>query len=278
MHPVTTLTFRERKRQGEKIAMLTAYDYPTARLLDNAGVDSILVGDSLGMVVMGHQDTLSVTMDDMVHHTRMVTRGAQHAFVIADMPFLSYQVTPEEALRNAGRLVSEAGAKAVKLEGSAEKFGGAIQYILNAGIPVMGHLGLTPRSVHQFGGYRVQGRTPEDRARILREARGLEAAGCFAIVLECIPPDLAEEITQSLAIPTIGIGAGPGCDGQVLVLHDMLGWGATRFSKTFADVRGAISGAVEGYVREVRAGQFPGIEHSYDRTAGSSPAGSSGQA
>jgi 3-methyl-2-oxobutanoate hydroxymethyltransferase len=262
--PVTTSTFRERKRQGEKIAMLTAYDFPTARLLDEAGVDCILVGDSLGMVVMGHQDTLSVTMDDMVHHTRIVTRGVQRAFVVADMPFLSYQITPEEALRNAGRLVSEAGAKAVKLEGSAEKFGAAIRNILNAGIPVMGHLGLTPQSVHQFGGYRVQGRTPEEHARILRESQGLEEAGCFAVVLECVPPDLAEEVTRSLRIPTIGIGAGAGCDGQVLVIHDMLGWGTTKFSKTFADVRGAIGSAVQEYVAEVRAGQFPGAEHTYN--------------
>ncbi|MBI2432351.1 MAG: 3-methyl-2-oxobutanoate hydroxymethyltransferase [Candidatus Hydrogenedentes bacterium] len=215
------------------------------------------------MVVMGHRDTLAVTMEDMVHHTRMVTRGVERAFVIGDMPFLSYQVDPKEALRNAGRLVSEGGAKAVKLEGSAEKFGDAIRCMLNAGIPVMGHIGLTPQSVHQFGGYRIQGRGAEDRERLKREALGLEAIGCFAIVLECIPADLAEEITRGLKIPTIGIGAGPACDGQVLVLHDMLGWGATRFAKTFGDVRSGIKQAVEDYVQEVRQEAFPGPEHCY---------------
>lgn len=271
MAPVTTLTFQDRKRRGEKIAMLTAYDFPTAQLLDAAGVDAILVGDSVGMAVMGYHDTLSVTMDDMVHHTRMVSRAVEHAFVIADMPFLSYQINSEEALRNAGRLVSEAGAKAVKLEGSAEKFGDAIRNILNAGVPVMGHLGLTPQSVHKLGGYRVQGRTESDRQRLREEALALEAAGCFALVLECIPPDLAANITASLSIPTIGIGAGVDCDGQVLVLHDMLGWGQTRFTKTFGDIRGAISCAVADYTREVREGTFPATEHTYQTKAESLP-------
>lgn len=263
MPKVTTRTFLERKRAGEKIAMLTAYDYPTARLIDEAGVDAILVGDSLGMAVMGHDDTLSVTMDDMVHHTRMVSRAAQNAMVVADLPFLSYQVNAEEALRNAGRLVSEAGAKAVKLEGGAAQWGTAIRSILNAGIPVMGHIGLTPQSVHRLGGYRVQGKTPEDRARLLGEAQSLQDAGCFALVLECMPPDLGAAITQDLEIPTIGIGAGAGCDGQILVMHDMLGWGRTRFTKTFVDVRAAMAEAFGAYVNEVRTGGFPDGEHEY---------------
>lgn len=260
---VTTLTFRERKRQGEKIAVVTAYDYPTAQLIDASPIDAILVGDSLGMAVMGYEDTLQVTMDDMVHHTRMVARGAERCLVIGDMPFLSYQVNAEEALRNAGRLVGQAGAHAVKLEGSAEKFGDAMRAILRAGIPVMGHIGLTPQSVHQLGGYRVQGRDAESRARLKKEALGLQEIGCFSVVLECVPPDLAEEITAALSIPTVGIGAGPHCDGQVLVLHDMLGWGQTRFSKTYADVRGQLSSAFEDYAREVKQGVFPAEEHGY---------------
>jgi len=263
MAAVTTVTFQERKRTGEKITVLTAYDYPTARLMDEAGVDAILVGDSLGMAVMGGRDTLGVTMDDMVHHTRMVTRATQRTFVIADLPFLSYQVNPEEALRNAGRLVAEGGAQAVKLEGGADKYGDAIATILKAGIPVMGHIGLTPQSVHQFGGYKVQGRDEASRARLLTEAKGLQDIGCFAVVLECMPPDLADEITAAVGIPTIGIGAGAGCDGQVLVMHDMLGWGATKFTKTFGDARGLMKHAFEEYVREVRGGSFPAKEHTY---------------
>ena len=243
--------------------MLTAYDYPSAKILDECGVDIILVGDSCGMVVMGRPDTLSVTMDEMVHHTRMVSRGVKNSLLVADMPFLSYQVSPQEALRNAGRLLAEAGANAVKLEGSVDKFGESIGAILRAGIPVMGHIGMTPQCVNQFGGFKVQGRAPESRARLRGEARGLEEAGCFALVLECIPADLAAEITADLAIPTIGIGAGPSCDGQVLVLHDILGWGATRFSKTFGDVRSLMRDACTGFIEEVRAGAFPGKEHEF---------------
>ncbi len=264
---VTTLTFRERKRAGEKIAVLTAYDYPTAKLVDESAVDAILVGDSLGMAIMGYKDTLQVTMDDMVHHTGMVSRAAERALVIADMPFLSYQVNAEEALRNAGRLVGQAGAHAVKLEGSAEKFGESIRTILRAGIPVMGHIGLTPQSVHQFGGYRVQGRDAESRARLKKEAAGLQEIGCFSIVLECVPADLAGEISESLSIPTIGIGAGPECDGQVLVLHDILGWGENRFSKTYADVRSEMAQAFEAYAREVKQCTFPEEAHSYPTSA-----------
>ncbi len=243
--------------------MLTAYDYPSAKIVDECGVDIVLVGDSCGMVVMGHANTLGVTMDDMVRHTRMVSSAVQHALVIADMPFLSYQVSPEEALRNAGRLVVEGGAHGVKLEGPVDKFGSAIAAIIRAGIPVMGHIGLTPQSVNQIGGYKVQGRSPECRIRLKDEAQGLEHIGCFAMVLECIPADLAEEITGLISIPTIGIGAGAACDGQVLVLHDILGWGSTKFSKTFADVRSLTAQACRAYVDEVRSGVFPDAEHAF---------------
>lgn len=260
---VTTLALQKRKRDGEKIAMITAYDYPTASLIDDAGMDVILVGDSVGMAVMGLDDTLAVSMDVMLHHTRMVSRAAKRAMVVADMPFLSYQVNAEEALRNAGRLVAEGGAQAVKVEGSVEKFGQAIHMILRAGIPVMGHIGLTPQSVHQLGGYRVQGRSDADRDRLKEEALALQEAGCFAIVLECMPPDLAAEIGRSLEIPTIGIGAGAECDGQVLVLHDMLGWGQTRFTKTFGNVRGEMEKAMASYISEVRGASFPAAEHTY---------------
>lgn len=264
MNPVTTAVFLERKRAGEKIAMLTAYDYPSALLIDASPVDAILVGDSLGNVILGHDTTLPVTMDDMVHHTRMVARGVRRALLIADMPFLSYQVSPEEAVRNAGRLVAEGGAHAVKLEGPPRVFGAAIAAILAAGIPVMGHLGLTPQSVHAFGGYKVQGRAPESRREMLEDARALEAAGCFGVVLECVPRDLAAEITDALRIPVIGIGAGSACDGQVLVMHDMLGWGAARFTRTFADVRAEMSGAFAAYARAVKDGEFPSMEHGYE--------------
>lgn len=260
---VTTLALQKRKRDGEKIAMITAYDFPTASIIDASGMDVILVGDSVGMAVMGMEDTLSVSMEVMLHHTKMVSRAAKRAMVVADMPFLSYQVNAAEALRNAGRLVAEGGAQAVKLEGPVGKFGAAIGMILNAGIPVMGHIGLTPQSVYQLGGYRVQGRTVEDRSRLKDEALALQEAGCFSIVLECMPPDLAAEISESLHIPTIGIGAGAQCDGQVLVLHDMLGWGQTRFCKTFGDVRGEMEKAVAAYVNEVRGASFPAQEHTF---------------
>ena len=263
MDRVTAVSLKERKQAGDKITCLTAYDHPFAKVLDEAGIDVLLIGDSLGMVLMGHPDTLGVTMEDMLHHVGMVSRAASRALVVADMPFLSYQVTPQDALRNAGRFVAEAGAHAVKLEGPADKFGGAIEAILRAGIPVMGHIGLTPQSVHQIGGYKVQGRAPESRARLKEEARELERIGCFALVLECIPADLAAEITQMLSIPTIGIGAGAACDGQILVLHDILGWGSTRFSKTFADVRGLLEQGCKTYIEAVKSGAFPGKEHAF---------------
>jgi 3-methyl-2-oxobutanoate hydroxymethyltransferase len=265
MARVTAVSLRDRKKSGEKIAVLTAYDYPTAKLMDDAGVDAILVGDSFGMVVMGHPNTLSVTLDQMVHHTAMVSRATKNALVIADMPFLSYQISPEEALRNAGRLVTEGGAQSVKLEGPASKFGPAIAAILNAGIPVMGHIGLTPQSIHQIGGYKVQGRDADGKKRLLEEARGLEEAGCFSLVLECIPSALAAEITQTVSIPTIGIGAGPDCDGQVLVMHDMIGMGKyTKFAKVYADVGTLLAKAFREYVEEVKSGDFPTKGHSFE--------------
>ncbi len=261
---VTAASFRRKKEDGEKIAVLTAYDYPSAALMDEAGVDAVLVGDSLGMVIMGRENTLSVTMDDMARHTAMVSRAVSRALVIADMPFLSYHVSAAEAVRNAGRLVGECGAHAVKLEGSTDRIGEALRAVLSAGIPVMGHVGLTPQSILHFGGFKVQGREPQDAARILAEARALEAAGCFAVVLECVPAPLAAEITSALTIPTIGIGAGGGCDGQVLVMHDILGWGRARFAKTYADVKTAMGCAFAAYVREVKGGEYPAAEHRYE--------------
>ena len=264
MARVRTTTLRKRKEDGEKITVLTAYDYPTAKLMDEAGLDVLLVGDSVGMVVQGYPDTLGVTMDMMVYHITMVSRAAEQAMVVGDMPFLSYQVSAEDAVRNAGRFVSEGGAHAVKLEGSADKFGTAIRAILDAGIPVMGHIGLTPQSINQIGGYKVQGRDPQARERLKEEALGLEAIGCFAVVLELVQADLAGEITASLTIPTIGIGSGAGCDGQVLVMHDILGLGMyTKFSKVFGDVKSVMEKAFRDYVREVKEGTFPDSEHEH---------------
>ncbi len=261
---VTAADFRRKKSAGEKIAVLTAYDFPSAALVDAAGVDAILVGDSVGMVVMGRENTLSVTMDVMAHHTAMVSRAVKRALVVADMPFLSYHTGPEDAVRHAGRLVGEAGSHAVKLEGPVDQFGDCIRAILRAGIPVMGHVGLTPQSILHFGGFKVQGRGEADARRIKAAALALEAAGCFAVVLECVPAALAADITAALSIPTIGIGAGAACDGQVLVMHDILGWGKTRFAKTYADARGAMADAFAAYVKEVKDGVYPGTEHTYE--------------
>lgn len=263
MTAVTTLSFQDKKQRGEKITMLTAYDYPTAQLLDAAGVDALLVGDSMGMAVMGLKNTLAVTVEDILHHTRMVARATTRAMVIADMPFLSYQITPEASVRNAGRLIAEGGAHAVKVEGPVSRIEASLERILAAGIPVMGHLGLTPQSVHQFGGFKVQGKDEAARARLLDDAIALEAAGCYALVLECIPATLAAEITAALTIPTIGIGAGGACDGQVLVLHDILGWGKARFAHTFADVKTQIGDAAAAYVESVQSGTYPAEEHTY---------------
>lgn len=262
MAQVRTTTLLKKKQQGGKIAMLTAYDYPMAKMVDEAGVDVILVGDSLGCVVQGRSDTLGVTMDHMVYHTEMVARAAERALVVADMPFMSYQVNPEEALRNAGRLVAEAGAHAVKLEGPPGKFGGAIEAIVRAGIPVMGHIGLTPQSVNQIGGYKLQGNEPNAAETLAAQAKGLEDLGCFAAVLEFVNMDVAEKVTQAVSIPTIGIGSGPGCDGQVLVFHDMLGFGeAWTFIKVFADAKTLVKQAIADYAAEVRSGEFPTREH-----------------
>jgi 3-methyl-2-oxobutanoate hydroxymethyltransferase len=266
---LTVTDFRNMKAAGEKIAMVTAYDATLARLVDEAGADAILVGDSLGMVVQGHDSTLPVTLEHMIYHAAAVRRGlarsSGRAHVTADLPFGSYQASPEDGVRSAMRLVAEGGAEAVKLEGGAE-YSEAIRRIVRAGVPVMGHLGLTPQSVHRMGGYVVQGKDNEDAGRLLRDARALEAAGCFAVVLECVPAELARFITGQLGIPTIGIGAGPSCDGQVLVVNDLLGLDRAfkpKFVKQFAEAGGVVAGAVGAYAAEVRAGTFPDEAHSF---------------
>ncbi len=262
---VTTHTLRAKKERGEPITMLTAYDYPTALAIDRAGVDAILVGDSLGMVVLGYDTTLPVTMDDMLHHARAVARGAKTAHLIGDMPFMSYQVSPQEALRNAGRFLQEAGMDAVKLEGGRD-MAATIETIVAAGIPVMGHLGLTPQSVHQLGGFKAQGKSAAAAKRLVEDAHILEEAGCYAIVLEAIPDRLAELISHRLRIPTIGIGAGAGCDGQVLVTHDLLGLFdrfTPKFVKRYAAIHAEMSRAFAEYIAEVQSHQFPAPEHAH---------------
>jgi 3-methyl-2-oxobutanoate hydroxymethyltransferase len=268
---VTVPEFVALKRTGRKIPVLTCYDFTFARILDGCEVPLLLVGDSLGQVVLGHETTLPVTLEEMIHHTRAVARARPHGLVIADMPFLTFQVSPERALEAAGRLVREGRADGVKVEGG-ERTVAAVRLLVEAGIPVMGHLGLTPQSVLAFGGYGVRGRGEQERAAIRRDARALEAAGCFAIVLEAIPANLAREVTASLQIPTIGIGAGPHCDGQVLVLYDMLGLFAEfkpRFVRRFMEGAELVSGAVRAYADAVARGEFPGPEHStgLDETA-----------
>jgi len=260
---VTTRDVRAFKERRERFVMLTAYDFPTARILDDAGIPLLLVGDSLANNILGYETTLPVTMEEMLHHTRAVVRGTRNAMVIGDMPFLSYQVSKEDGIRNAGRFLKEAGAHAVKLEGAAIELTSAL---VERGIPVMGHIGLTPQSVHAMGGYRVQGRTEEAARRLLDEAHALEKAGIFALVLEGVPADVASAITESTPVPTIGIGAGPGCDGQVLVITDLLGIGdgtPPKFVKAYADLRGEIGRAVTAFQAEVAAGTFPDAEHSY---------------
>jgi len=250
---------------SKKITCLTAYDYPTARLLDEAGVDVILVGDSLGMVVLGHENTLSVTVEEMLHHTRAVRRGTRRALVVADMPYGSYHTDLGESLRNAMRFVKEAGAEAVKVEGGERRLE-LISRLTEAEIPVMGHVGLTPQSVNALGGYRVQGKTADAAEQLIRDARAVEAAGAFAVVLEAVPRELAAQISQELRIPTIGIGAGPDCDGQILVVHDLLGltFGQTpKFARQYANVGQIISKAVREYCEDVREGGFPSDAESY---------------
>ena len=262
---VTTLTFRQKKEQGEQISMLTAYDYPTALALDQAGIDAILVGDSLGMVVLGYENTLPVTMEEMLHHSRAVARGARSALLVGDMPFMSYQVSVEEAVRNAGRFLQNGGMDSVKLEGGRERLD-AIRAIVNAGIPVMGHLGLTPQSVHQLGGFRAQGKTARTARRLLEDALLLEEAGVFSLVLESVPTQLAQFISDRLSIPTIGIGAGAGCDGQVLVAHDLLGMFdrfTPKFVRKYADLHIEMNRAFTDYIADVQTQQFPAAEHSF---------------
>ncbi len=261
---LTTVRIVRKKAKGERIACLTAYDYPSARILDEAGIDLILVGDSAANVVYGMATTLTIGMDEMVYHTRAVAAGVKRALLVADMPFLSYQVSVEQAVANAGRFL-QAGAEAVKVEGAGPILA-AVRRLVELGIPVMGHLGLTPQAVHKLGGYRLQARKAEDQERLLADAHALEDAGCFAIVLEKIPAEVASRVTKELRIPTIGIGAGPGCDGQVLVLHDMLGMfdaPPLRFVKQYARLAGEIREAVAAYSAEVRAGTFPSDEHTF---------------
>ncbi len=267
---ITIHTLGRMRERGERIAMLTAYDYPTAKLLDAAGLDVLLVGDSLGMVVLGYPTTLPVTMEDMLHHCRAVARGASRALLVGDLPFMAYQPSREEAVRNAGRLLKEGQMEAVKLEGGRE-VAETVNAIVAAGIPVMGHLGLTPQAVHRMGGYRIQGRDAAAAERLKADALALEKVGAFSLVLEGIPAELAREITAASSIPTIGIGAGPHCDGQVLVTQDMLGLFEDlrpSFVKRYAELAPLLRAAFTRYRDEVRAGTFPGPEHSFTRNGG----------
>lgn len=262
---VTVPEIGKMKQRGEKITSLTAYDYSFARILDEAGVDILLVGDSLASVIQGRENTLPVTLEEMIYHTQAVVRGRKRALVVADMPFLSFQISVEEAKRNAGRYLQEGGAEAVKVEGGVAMLE-TIEAIAQMGIPVMGHVGLTPQSIHRFGGYKVQGKEREQKEAILQDALAVEEGGAFSVVLEGIPAELAQEITQRLTIPTIGIGAGVNCDGQVLVVHDMLGlfdMYTPKFVKRYADLKGVAMEAVKNFIAEVREGKFPDEEHSF---------------
>jgi 3-methyl-2-oxobutanoate hydroxymethyltransferase len=265
---VTTLTFRQKKERGEPITMLTAYDYPTAMAVDKAGIDSILVGDSLAMVVLGYENTLPVTMEEMLHHAKAVARGAKSSLLIGDMPFMSYQVSVEEALRNAGRFLQQGGMDAVKLEGGRER-ADAVRAITGAGIPVMGHLGLTPQSVHQLGGFRAQGKTALAAKRLLEDAQILEEAGAFSLVLESVPSRLAEYISKHISIPASGSGAGAGCDGQVLVTHDLLGLFdrfTPKFVKKYANLHETMNQAFAEYIDDIETKHFPAAEHTVEMT------------
>ena len=262
----TVKSFQEAKENNRKISMLTAYDYSMAKMVDAAGIDSVLIGDSLGMVFQGHESTLPVTVDEIIYHTKAVARGVKNALIVADMPFLSYHISKEEAVRNAGRMIKEGGAEAVKIEGGA-LFTETIKAIVDAQIPVMGHIGLTPQSVNAFGGFKVQGRDEQSAKRLLEDAKLLEKAGVFAITLECIPDKLAQLITKSVSIPTIGIGAGKDCDGQVLVINDMLGMFSDfvpKFVKQYAKLNVEITAAVRSYASDVKEGRFPADEHTFD--------------
>jgi 3-methyl-2-oxobutanoate hydroxymethyltransferase len=267
---ITPLSLRHKKARGETLTCLTAYDYPTARAVDQAGIDVILVGDSLGMVVLGYENTLPVTMDEMIHHCKAVARGASQALLVGDMPFLSYQISSEEAIRNAGRFLQEGRMEAVKLEGGQERLE-TVRAIVDVGIPVMGHLGLTPQSVHQIGGFRPQATNAAAASRLLEDAQALQEAGCFSLVLESIPDQLARLVSKRLEIPTIGIGAGIGCDGQVLVTHDLLGLFdrfTPRFAKRYAELHAEMARAIAAYKAEVEARVFPGAEHTLEMAEG----------
>ena len=264
--PVTVRDIRGFKERGERFTMLTAYDALSARLIDEAGIPLILVGDTLGMVMLGYDSTVPVTMDEMLHHTRAVRRGVTNAMIVGDMPFMSYQGSEEDGMRNAGRFLKEGGANCVKLEGGGRVVD-LVDRLTDSGIPVMGHLGLTPQSVNQFGGYRVQGRTDEAAHRIVQDAKDLESAGIFALVLECVPEHVAAQVTTSVNVPTIGIGAGPHCDGQVLVYHDFLGINqghTAKFVKKYADLGSQIRDAAKRFDAEVKSGHYPGPEHTYE--------------
>jgi len=255
---------KEMKAKKEKIVMLTAYDYSTAKLVDESGIPLILVGDSLGMVMLGYESTIPVTMDEMIHHTKAVVRGTKQAMIIGDMPFMTYHTSTADALRNAARFIQEGGAQAIKLEGGIA-VAETVKRIVECGIPVMGHIGLTPQSIHQLGGHRVQGKTPEAAERLLKDAQALEQAGAFAVVLELVPAPLSKLVTQKLGIPTIGIGAGPDCDGQVQVISDLLGLFSDfvpKHAKQYAKLAGSIRTALTDYIAEVKAGKFPTAEHS----------------
>ncbi|MFQ5432811.1 MAG: 3-methyl-2-oxobutanoate hydroxymethyltransferase [Nitrospinota bacterium] len=267
MEKITTLTLQKYKHKGRKITALTAYDAAFARLMDRAGVDVVLVGDSVGMTMLGRDDTLSVTLDEMIHHGRSVAAAVERALVIVDMPFMSFQVSAEKAVENAGRIIKETGAHAVKLEGG-KSVAPAIRAIVEAGIPVMGHVGLRPQSIHRYGGFKMQGREPESANLIMEEAKASEEAGAFSIVIEAVPVGLAKKITQSMNIPTIGIGAGMECDGQILVMHDVLGLSENvkpRFAKTYANVAETALNAFKEYIDEVRGEKFPTMEHAYTK-------------
>ncbi len=262
---ITASTLKKMKKNGEKISMITAYDFSMATIVDKSGVDVVLVGDSLGSAVLGYEDTTQVTMEDMLHHIKAVTRGVKHALVVGDMPFISYHTGVYTAVENAGRIVREGRAQGVKLEGG-EEITDEIRAIIKAGIPVMGHIGLTPQSVHKMGGYFIQGKTAENARKLLHDAKALEDAGVFSIVLECIPAELAEIITRQVTVPTIGIGAGSACDGQVLVSYDLMGLFSgyvPSFVKQYADVGALMTNAVKEYVAETKSGTFPDYERSF---------------
>ncbi len=266
--PVTIPDLQKKKERGEKIIALTAYDFPTARILDEAGIDILLVGDSLGMVVLGYQNTIPVTMDEMIHHTKAVSRAARRSLVIGDMPYFSFHQTEELTIANASRFLKEAGAKAVKIEGASRKRLELIEAMVEAEIPVMGHVGLTPQSINRLGQFKVRGGELAEARKIIEDAKNLEKAGAFAVILECVPQDLAKAITGKLKVPTIGIGAGLHCDGQILVFHDLVGYSTgynPRFVKKYADLQAIISRAVKKYADEVRTGVFPDEAHSYHR-------------